>query len=168
VDHVPVAELVAQRLAQRLRRVLVRLGGGLEGLGDQRVVVGCGLGERVADQRVLATGLDLGRDVGDLAGGVLVGGVGRPLGGPGLAGARLEVGAAAHVRTRVVEVGALDGAVGLEGLAGVSHRVSSFSGVVQSQGAVQPKTASTPWAKRMSKPATSATMTATKTITTVV
>ncbi|MCW2508295.1 MAG: nusG [Modestobacter sp.] len=79
-----------------------------------------------------------------------------------------EIGAAeGSSDTAGLAAGALDGAVGLEGLTGVGHRVSSFSGVVQARGG-QPKTASTPWAKAMSRPATSATMTATKTITTVV
>jgi hypothetical protein len=168
VDDVPVAGGRAQRLAQRHCRVLVLLGRRLEGLGDERVVVGSGLGERVADQAVPAATGHVGGAVGDAAGGVLVGGVGRALGGTGLAGAGLEVDTAAHVGPGVVEVDALDGAVGLEGLAGVRHGVSFLVRCGAGAGAGQPKTASTPLAKRMSRPATRATMTATKMITTVV
>nr|AHE14892.1 hypothetical protein asmbl_13 [uncultured bacterium] len=137
VDDVPVAELLAERGAEGLARVLVRLGRGLERLGDQRVVVGGRRGQGVAHQAVPAAGLDRGGQVGDAGGGVLVRGVGRALGGAGLTGAGLEVDAAAHVGPGVVEVDALDGAVGLEGLAGVGHYFSSLALVgVVTDGAV--------------------------------
>src|SRR5829696_378918 len=162
VHDVPVAGRDPQRLAQRLDRVVVLL--------DRR------LDERVAHQAVGIAALDLGGHVGDLARGVEVGGVAGALGGAGLTRAGVEVGGAALLERGVVEVGgqvggrrgAVDRAVGLEGLAGVGHR-DLFLVVKTCHGAGdQPKTAITPLAKSRSRPATSATMNATNTITTVV
>ena len=83
----------------------------------------------------------------------------------------LEVDRAGLAQAGVVEVGgsaAFDRAVALVGFAGVGHR--NLFLVIERCGGTgdQPKTAITPLAKSRSRPATSATMNATKTMTTVV
>src|SRR4051812_12217185 len=122
VDDVPVAGRDPQGLLHGLDRVLVVLD-----RGDVRG--GVGLGERIAGERVRVALLDLGGRVGDLVArcevGVVVdgqiGGVAGGLGRARLVGAGLDVRGSAHVEPRVVQVGARDGAVGLEGLAGIGH-----------------------------------------------
>src|SRR3954465_4098900 len=126
VHDVPVAGSPPQRLAKRLDRVVVLLHGGRVDVRARGRV-----GPRGGRQAVRVAALHLGGCVGDLfvrdqGACCEVGGVAGALGGTGLAGAGLDVCGAAHVESRVVQVAARNGAVGLEGLAGVGHWFSSL------------------------------------------